>query len=561
MHNRKQPVSKTNFQSHVLTCVFIFVFAFECQAQFSLGYTFFGDHFSDRFGQSVSGVGDVNGDGVDDFIVGAPGSLSGSSFGFARVFSGIDGAVLHTFYADSLGDNFGASVSGAGDVNGDGFHDMIIGAQNASDFGQNSGSARVVSGGNFATLYTFHGDSAFDIFGFGVSGVGDVDGDGFDDVMVGAPADDNNGINSGSAKVFSGVDGSILYSLNGDAAGDRFGTSVSGAGDLNGDGCDDFMVGSPLDDTNGVNTGKTQVFSGLDGTIIFTLFGDPPGGAFGFLSCAGDVNNDGVDDFIVSAPTDDTNGMNSGSAKVFSGDDGSILFSLNGDNALDRFGSSVSRAGDVNGDGFDDFLVGIPLDDNNGTSSGSARVYSGIDGSIITTYSGQVAFSCTGNDVDGLGDINGDGFDDVIVGSKFGDGLIPSRVHVLFADTLPVLHFETETGLPHFLDLEWQPDNGDVYSKTGKIHSSGATPGGVGLIGASLAELDTVLFGYLPLLIANGPTNLTILESFTYGPFGKLTTNVDRQNPILAGNQIFVQSFQISPLVLSSNGLRLLIEP
>ncbi len=112
-----------------------------------------------------------------------------------------------------------------------------------------------------SVLYTFDGDSPQDQFSWSVSGAGDVNGDGFDDLIVGAPGDDNNGAGSGSARVFSGVDGSVLYTFDGDSGGDRFGGSVSGAGDVNGDGFDDLIVGAALDDNNGPDSGSARVFA------------------------------------------------------------------------------------------------------------------------------------------------------------------------------------------------------------------------------------------------------------------------------------------------------------
>src|SRR5690606_28077584 len=160
----------------------------------------------------VSGAGDVNNDGFGDLIAGAIGDdNNGSGSGSARVFSGADGSILYTFDGDSADDQFGESVSGAGDVNNDGFEDLIVGASFDDNNGSNSGSARVFSGADGSSLYTFDGDSAFDFLGVSVSGAGDVNGDGFDDLIIGASFDDNSGSNSGSARVFSGADGAALY--------------------------------------------------------------------------------------------------------------------------------------------------------------------------------------------------------------------------------------------------------------------------------------------------------------------------------------------------------------
>ncbi|MHC4515677.1 MAG: hypothetical protein ACYS5W_18520, partial [Planctomycetota bacterium] len=198
-------------------------------------------------------------------------------------------------------------------------------------------------------LYTFNGDSAGDRFGGSVSGAGDVNRDGFADLIVGARYDDNNGNNSGSARVLSGRDGKILYTFNGDAAGDEFGNSVSGAGDVNRDGHADVIVGAPTDDNNGSNkgsdSGSARVLSGKDGKILYTFDGDSPGDYFGSaVSAAGDVNGDGHGDLIVGAYADDNKGSDSGSARVLSGKDGKILYTFDGDSPGDYFGSAVSAA-------------------------------------------------------------------------------------------------------------------------------------------------------------------------------------------------------------------------
>ena len=130
---------------------------------------------------------------------------NGADSGSARVFSGLDGSILYTFYGDSAGDAFGGSVAGAGDVNQDGYPDLIAGAQWDDDNGISSGSARVFSGADGAVLYTFYGDSAHDCFGVSVAGAGDVNKDGYADLIVGAHLDDDNGSNSGSARVISGL--------------------------------------------------------------------------------------------------------------------------------------------------------------------------------------------------------------------------------------------------------------------------------------------------------------------------------------------------------------------
>ena len=382
-------------------------------------FTFEADSPFDSFGSSVSGVGDVNGDGVADLIVGAPFSDNndGLGSGSARVFSGADGSIIYNFIGDSPGDEFGTSVSGAGDVNGDGVADLIVGAPfGDGNNGNDTGSVRVFSGADGSIIYNFFGDSSGDEFGTSVSDAGDVNGDGVADLIVGAPDDDSNAFNAGSVRVFSGVDGSVLHTFDGDSILDRFGTSVSGAGDVNGDGFADLIVGAPGVDSVFTGSGSARVFSGIDGSVLYNLFGDRflSLAEFGIsVSGAGDVNGDGFADLIVGG------GRFNSTPRVFSGVDGSLLYTLSGNNqlGLGRLGSSVSSAGDVNGDGFADLILGSPGDVNDRNDAGIARVFSGVDGGVLFSFTGAANLDEFGSSVSGAGDLNGDGIADFIVGA------------------------------------------------------------------------------------------------------------------------------------------------
>ena len=373
-------------------------------------YTFTGDG---NFGSSVSGAGDVNGDGKADLIVGDPAS-SFSDSGSAHVFSGSDGSVLYKFDGEvASNDFFGSSVSGAGDVNGDGMADLIVGVSGEDNNGLSSGNARVFSGNDGSVLYNFDGDDSFASLGESVSDAGDVNGDGRADMIVGG---------NGFARVFSGSNGSILYHFEGNE-GDQFGFSVSGAGDVDGDGTPDLIVGAPGQLFFSSDTGDAHVFSGSDGSVLYNFGGDSVTEQFGAsVSSAGDVNGDGKDDLIVGAPFDDDNGFNSGSVRVLSGSDGSVLYIFDGDGSSRLFGGSVSGVGDVNGEGKADLIIGNP----NGNSNGTARVFSGSDGTILYDFdgtslgvvgSGFGGSASFGTSVSNAGDVNGDGIEDIIVGS------------------------------------------------------------------------------------------------------------------------------------------------
>ncbi len=412
----------------------------------SNGFRLDGVAAEDWLGFSVSNAGDVNGDGFDDVIVGAPyadpnGDSSGSSyvvFGKASGFSAtmdlssLDGSNGFRLDGVAVLDRSGWSVSNAGDVNGDGFDDVIVGAWYADPNGSYSGSSYVVFGkasGFSATmdLSSLDGSNgfrldgaAYDFSGDSVSTAGDVNGDGFDDVIVGAFRAEPNGFRSGSSYVvfgkasgfdatmdLSSLDGSNGFRLDGVAERDNSGRSVSNAGDVNGDGFNDVIVGAYRADPNGYNGynsgssyvvfGKASGFSAtmdlssLDGSNGFRLDGVTAFDATGWsVSNAGDVNGDGFDDVIVGADGADPNGDSSGSSYVVFGKasgfsatlelsslDDSNGFRLDGVTAFDNLGYSVSTAGDVNGDGFDDLIVGAPGADVNGEASGSSYIIFG----------------------------------------------------------------------------------------------------------------------------------------------------------------------------------------
>ena len=357
-------------------------------------YVVDGTSENQRFGSSVSSAGDVNKDSYSDFIVGAPGESNPRNkpgAGSARVFSGKDGKILYTFYGESAGDQLGGSVSEAGDVNADGYGDVVVGARDR---------AFVFSGKDGSIVYTHFGYSV-------VSKAGDVNADGFDDVLLGAPQFANGGFSRGLATVFSGRTGEIVRMIYGAADFEELGRSVSGAGDINRDGFDDFIVGGPGGvGSGGTPSGVARVFSGKDQSFLYAFPGDGERHAFASsVAGAGDVNADGFPDVLVGSGYPF---WGRHYVKIFSGKDGKVLYHLPG-NASDAFGGSVSGAGDVNRDGFDDFIVG---------ARNYAQVFSGKDGSaFLSVSSGRECDDfCTA--VAGVGDVDGDGFDDVIVGTK-----------------------------------------------------------------------------------------------------------------------------------------------
>jgi predicted lipoprotein with Yx(FWY)xxD motif len=333
-------------------------------------YTFKGNSAGDAFGQSVSNAGDVDKDGWPDLLVGAPGD---NGTGSASILSGKNGTTLYTFYGLAAGDNAGYSVSNAGDVDKDGWADWIVGVPWADSNGQDSGSVYVLSGKTGGALYTFVGDASSDVLGASVSNAGDVNKDGWPDILAGGWGSScGTGFSFGYARVWSGKDGSTLYTFYGNGS-DFLGASVSLAEDVNADGYDDVVVGATGVYHNfAFNTGAAYVYSGKTGAILHTFYGSVSGESFASaVANAGDVDADGYADIAVSAPG--ALGPQ-GPVRVYSGKTGAKLYDYWGDGIFDSFGLSIAWAGDVNDDGLADLIVGAPLDDDKGKDCGSARI-------------------------------------------------------------------------------------------------------------------------------------------------------------------------------------------
>lgn len=445
----------------------------------------------DAVGTSVAFAGDVNGDGFSDMIVGAPQFTTNfrgeshvifgksASFGASFDLDTLNGTNGFTLGGISPYDFSGYSVASAGDINGDGFDDVIIGAPYADPSGGNSGQSYVVFGAaggwgatvalsslNGTTGFLFDGGNGNDYSGLAVSSAGDVNGDGFSDLLISANLADSGGANSGTNYLVFGkssgwaatlnpssLNGTTGVQLEGENGGDRSGWSLGSAGDVNGDGIDDFIIGSRYGNSGThLVFGKTSAWAAslglgtLNGTNGTRMNTGVAGDASGFsVNSAGDVNGDGFDDVIIGARYADPGGRNdAGSDYVLFGKatgwaatldlgalDGTIGFRLDGIDAEDWVGQGVSSAGDFNGDGYADLIVGArkadPGGDNEagesyiiyGKASGwaSSATLSTLDGTNGFRLEGIDANDRSGFSVSGVGDINGDGFDDVIVGA------------------------------------------------------------------------------------------------------------------------------------------------
>jgi len=341
-------------------------------------YHYRGEIWGYGYGWSLAGLGDFDGDGVPDFCVGEPKrSQDAIEDGRVLVYRGVHGTVLVTLQGFSEGEQLGRTVAGIGDVNGDGYDDLA-----AAGF-RDLVRIHLGPGGALLRTHTDTGTRA------AVAGVGDMDRDGYADYVIGWPQDSTQGTWTGRATVFSGRDGAPIHTVYGETpqqgnlTGDHLGLSVSGAGDVNGDGVADFLAGAPgeIDVTFGANHGMVRLYSGLDGSLLLQLDASTESdywSQFGHRVSGGvDVNADGVPDLVVGAPNE---GSLQGSVSVFSGRTGQMLWKQTTAVAGARLGGYLAVVADKDTDGLGDFAIGDGDADENGQNSGRVTVYAGALG-------------------------------------------------------------------------------------------------------------------------------------------------------------------------------------
>ncbi len=405
----------------------------------------FANQAGDTFGASVAPAGDVNGDGYADVIVGAPHTDHGlTDQGAAFVYlggpNGLASTPAWTAYGVAAGNQFGASVAGVGDVNGDGFDDVLVGEpyydQSVPPFTfTDAGRALLFFGSDTGTVataaWTRTSGQSGSYTGYSVTGGNDMNGDGRPDFAVGIPGGDGTVANSGIVYVFLGANGTPsttqAATFNGSQASSFFGSSIDMGGDVNGDGLAELIVGAPAYDLNGstASSGAYTLFAGSTGTLgtsNLTVLESQAGAQSGAsVAILGDADGDGYAEYAVGAPTFDNGITDQGRVTVYRGSTGfgalPVLMTSDGTTTNQRHGTSVAAAGDVNGDGYADLIAGGPGFNSN---TGRALLY---ELEPTPTASPLVLQSTTGASGDYLGqavaaagDVDGDGFGDVIVG-------------------------------------------------------------------------------------------------------------------------------------------------
>lgn len=379
----------------------------------------------DRVGEAVAMAGDMDNDGIPDILVGADfvNSLGFTRNGAVFVYSGATGGLIRQFHGTADHQHFGVAVASAGDIDLDGFDDILIGSPDASPLGlNNAGMIDIFSGATGVNLLHIDGTVDSGYFGQSMANCGDIDGDGIPDFIVGESGFNNE---AGRVLVYSGLSGTTLWVIDGQAD-DVCGFSVSAAGDLDADGTPDFLVSSPVASSGTFNeNGEVTAYSGATGSVLLQLTGNEDETYFGNSVSGGfDVNDDGTPDIIVGAPfATNPSGFNSaGKAVVYSGLNGQVLHQVFGAALGDNLGQSCALVGDANGDRFGDFIVGASRFDAGGLAdAGSALVFSGYDTSLLFRADGVAVQDIAGNSVSGGLDIDGDGLSEIIYGAPWAD--------------------------------------------------------------------------------------------------------------------------------------------
>ena len=456
--------------------------------------SFWGEVAEDHAGLAVAVVGDVDGDGYADLVIGAPAN-DVTDLGAGQVYLVFGDPALApdtslalasaSFLGEMGADYAGDQVAAAGDVNGDGYADFLIGAFGNDELGADSGKVYLVLGGSGgwamdtdlgladASWIGDAGDSA----STGIDGGGDLDGDGYDDLVISAPNNGEAGAEAGQVYVVFGSDSGwatnewladATTSFLGESAQDHAGASVAIAGDVNADGYADLLIGAPENDVGGSESGQTYLVFGkavdwdveVDlGTADASFWGEAVADNAGTaVAGAGDVDGDGYDDMLISAPRNDDGAIEAGQTYLILGRSAGWIQDIHlsvadasflGEMANDQSGYALSAAGDTDSDGYDDFLIGAPFNEES-TFQDGGQVYlvmgsaSGLApdtslGSVDASFWAESQFSRVGTALGGGSDVNGDGYGDFLLSAPYNaeGGIATGQVYLLYGQAPP----------------------------------------------------------------------------------------------------------------------------
>ncbi len=430
-----------------------------------------GDQTNEYFAKSASTAGDVNGDGYDDVIIGAymydtGVADAGKVFVYYGSANGLSASTDWTVEADQENAQFGWVVANAGDVNNDNYDDVIIGSLLYDNGEVDEGKAFVyygsASGLSASPDWTYESNQANAKLGNSVATAGDVNGDGYDDIVVGSVHYDNGEDNEGKAFVYYGSDSGLSVSpdwtYESNQVNAQFGIAVSTAGDTNADGYDDVLIGANFYTNGQTKEGSAFIFNGsidgLSSSPDWQVESNQANSQFAnYLSTAGDVNNDGYGDIMIGAHVYDNGEVDEGTVFVYYGSDNgpstSPDWTAEGNQTSADFGIGVSMAGDVNCDGYDDIIIGANLYNTEIVDAGKVFVYYGSASGLLTspswTISGEQASIYFGRAVATAGDTNADSCSDIIIGANLYDNG-KGEAYVYLGGGLPNININAISG-------------------------------------------------------------------------------------------------------------------
>jgi len=411
-------------------------------------YRFDGDAAGDWFGWAAAALDDLDGDGVEDFAIGAhqnesfgPRPAPDAPPGYVVVYSGATGAELYrlhssgSLHTDGSDDHFGYSLTSTVDMDADGIGDIAVGAylydsgdDDPESVDENTGGVQIFSGKSGALLHTMDGFAWGDRFGFLVTTLPDMDADGKRDLLIGVQKAESGPENAGCLQAYSSATLEMLGSVYGPGEEGHLGTSTTDVGDLDGDGMVDIAGGAfkycqPGDDR--FEIGAAAVFNGRTGEVFFAWQGQRRLDGLGYsMARLGDVDGDGRGELLIGAPQSDWLGHYAGPGyvRLQSCTGGETLAVLSGARTGDQFGWSVAVVGDRDGDGIDDFSVGAPASVavvREGTLDrrGTVYLFSGATRELLLAREGLALNDQFGQNVTLLGDLDGDGSREVLVGA------------------------------------------------------------------------------------------------------------------------------------------------
>lgn len=477
-------------------------------------------------------VGDVDKDGYDDLGLGGFGLFFPDVT--IKVLSGKNGEVIHDILIKTTL-SAGCGINSAGDYNKDGYPDFIVGCS-AEDI------ALVYSGKDKSELARFRSNVQKETFGISVDHAGDINGDGYSDVIVGAVAGLNSNPN-GYIKIFSGKDNSMIVRIDGKNRFDGFGYNVLGLGDVDKDQMDDFGVLAQIPSNN--TGGYFNVYSGKGGkptllkTINFDIFTYEA-----HVEQLGDINKDGVEDFSLGLFKRSRSGK--GEVRLYSGSDRTLIrtYIANYDPRVDYAFSFNSNVGDFNRDGYDDLMVHAAADVIN-NFPGYMQLYSGLDGKILLTMN-NIGPGSAISVSDGLGDLNDDGRDDfAILNLRAGS---PNGVYVTFLGKERTTH--TDQGSYQSFKFDYGPKmSGKTMALPGSLTGTSGFPFMGKIIPLTLDDYSNITFydpAYKTVLDSQGKGEIKLPFSKSQIPAGLKVYH----DPVLLDKNAFLIDIRFKPLVL-----------